>query len=210
MLKNIFFILVAVILFKCSNKTEVKTTIATEKPVFSNQFYFKEIDQSFGFNDYGFFDTSYQVQYFGMCSFSNTSNLRFSNSAYNCEDTFGLIYDNVPLDTFLNMDFTLTKVNDKDIDSLVYKKSINRARTTYKAQGSDFNPAIAGMFNQQGIIGLHYGTVDSSFANKMYVNYNARFILDSIELGVDCQCYAIDCMNKLEDFEKIVRSLRIK
>ncbi|NOQ70774.1 MAG: hypothetical protein GQ574_02165 [Crocinitomix sp.] len=202
---GLFFICVA-----CNSKNEIPAIPQEDEVLYSDDFYIKEVNQSFGYDDLGYFDTSYQVQYFGMCSFSNTSNFRISNSNYNCDDTFNIILDNLEVDTFLNMDLSLKKVDYGFVDSAVFIKSLQRATVTAKAQGSEFNPSVSGLLMQQGINGLHYGFVDSTFANKMYVYYSASFIVDSIQLGVSCECYALDCFEKLEDFERITRSIRLK
>lgn len=199
-----------ILIIACNSKDEAASFSLIDQIVHSDSFYLKEISQFIEYEDQKYFDTLYQVKYEGMCSKSNTSKLRISNSTYNCDDTFGILLDNLKVDTFLSMDIALLKVDYGFIDSAVYKKQLKRAAYAAKARGGDFIPSVSEIFSAQGINGLHYGFVDSTFANKMYVYYSASFVLDSIQLGIRCECYAIDCFDKLKGFQKIIRSMRLK
>ncbi|MFT5819467.1 MAG: hypothetical protein ACI8ZM_000691 [Crocinitomix sp.] len=199
-----------IICIACNSKNDVSTVLQEDAVEFLDSFYLKEINQSFGYDDLGYFDTSYQAHYFGMCFYSNFSNFKISNSNYNCDDTFGIMQEYHEVDTFLNMELSVKKVNYEFMDSTVFLKDMEMARVTVKAQGGKFNPTVSGIITQQGINGMDYGFVDSTFVNKMYVYYSASFVLDAIQFRVNCKCYAVDCFDKLEDFERITRSIRLK
>lgn len=130
------FLIISLVLCCCQpNQPESSSIIDSVENNKRDSLFMQQSNAVIYYDKTPLFDTTFMVFYGSMCYQGSQKNPRYriSNSNYNCTDTFGFILNDIPVDTFLNMDFSINKVYYSNPDSSYFNKAINLAETIRRA-----------------------------------------------------------------------------
>ncbi|MCG8577351.1 MAG: hypothetical protein MI810_20880 [Flavobacteriales bacterium] len=209
MSRLLVFILLLGFINSCTKEEEIESE--TKKDVFTDTLNFQDLKLRILFNDYGMFDTSYQLFEFDMCTPLHNSGYRLSNSKYYNEDTLIFLYD-YSNDSLLNLTVYQKQKIDWITSTRQYLEFLYDARrATMKATKNEFSePEIYETFFTNGIeIGL-IGSSSPQKNGKYFTSLQVTGIIDSTTISGTLTYMGSETGSYLESFEQIAKSVVIE